>query len=129
MYAFKSLLITLHHTLQHLDSSRTDVRILDGSSVFNTICPRKLNEKLTNLGVPPPTCNWNLDFMTERPPVVRMGRQVSAELTVSTKHSTAAVSAPNSLTFTQMTVCTWVDCQRLSTQLSPCSGTNTAHTT
>jgi len=31
---------------------------LDYSSAFNTIRPGKLIEKLTNLGVPTPTCKW-----------------------------------------------------------------------
>lgn len=83
----------LHPTLQHLDSSRTDARILDYSSVFNTICFRKLNEKLTILSVSPPTCKWSLDFLTERPPVLRMGRQVSAELTVSTESQHGSCSS------------------------------------
>lgn len=77
----------LHHTLQHLDSRGTYVRtlFLDYSSAFNTIRPGRLTEKLTDLGVPTPTCNWILDFLTERPQVVRMGRRVSAELIISTE--------------------------------------------
>ncbi|KAK0144491.1 putative RNA-directed DNA polymerase from transposon X-element [Merluccius polli] len=78
--------VALHHTLQHLEGSRTYARMLflDYSSAFNTIRPGKLIRKLTDLGVPTPTCNWILDFLTERPQVVRMGRQVSAELIIST---------------------------------------------
>jgi len=78
--------IALHHTLQHLESRRTYARMLflDYSSAFNTIRPGKLIKKLTDLGVPTPTCNWILDFLTERPQVVRMGGRVSTELTVST---------------------------------------------
>ena len=71
--------IALHHTLQHLEGRSTYARILflDYSSAFNTIRPGKLTEKLTDLGVPAPTCNWILDFLTERPQVVRMGGRVS----------------------------------------------------
>ncbi|XP_029106248.1 uncharacterized protein LOC114910215 [Scleropages formosus] len=78
--------MALHHTLQHLDCSRTYVRMLflDYSSDFNTIRPGKLITKLTDLGVQTTTCNWILDFLTDRPQVVRMGRRVSGELTVST---------------------------------------------
>ncbi|XP_073720820.1 uncharacterized protein [Misgurnus anguillicaudatus] len=76
----------LHHILQHLDNRGTYVRtlFLDYSSAFNTIRPGRLTEKLTDLGVPTPTCNWILDFLIERPQVVRMGRRVSAELIIST---------------------------------------------
>lgn len=78
--------IALHHTLEHLESSGAYVRMLflDYSSAFNTIHPGRLIEKLTDLGLPTPTCNWILDFLIERPQVVRMGGRVSSELTVST---------------------------------------------
>ncbi len=44
----------------------------------------KLTAKLADLEVPTATCNWILDFLTDRPQVVRMGKEVSAELTVRT---------------------------------------------
>ncbi|XP_075884511.1 zinc finger BED domain-containing protein 6-like [Nelusetta ayraudi] len=42
--------------------------------------------KLADLGIPTPTRNWILDFLTDRPQVVRMGKKVSAQsqFTVST---------------------------------------------
>ena len=72
--------------LQHLDTHSTYARLLflDYSSAFNTIRPMKLTVKLADLGVPTPTCNWILDFLIDRPQVVRLGKKVSAELTVST---------------------------------------------
>ncbi|KAJ8369551.1 hypothetical protein SKAU_G00095790 [Synaphobranchus kaupii] len=78
--------LALHSTLEHLDKNRTYVRMLflDYSSAFNTIRPMKLIVKLTDLGVPTPTCNWILDFLTDRPQVVRMGNKVSGKLTIST---------------------------------------------
>ncbi|KAI2645121.1 hypothetical protein H4Q32_027825 [Labeo rohita] len=78
--------IALHHILQHLESSRTYVRMLflDYSYAFNTIRPGKLIKKLTDLGITTSICNWILDFLTDRPQVVRMGGLVSDELTIST---------------------------------------------
>ncbi|KAK7879986.1 hypothetical protein WMY93_033333, partial [Mugilogobius chulae] len=63
--------VALHHVLQHLDYSGTYVRtlFLDYSSAFNTIRPVRLIEKLAELGIPTPTCNWILDFLIERPQV------------------------------------------------------------
>ncbi|XP_037553881.1 contactin-associated protein-like 5 [Nematolebias whitei] len=57
---------------------------LDYNSVFNTIRPGKQIEKLTDLGVSTPTCNWILDFLTDRPQMVRIGGQVSNKLIIST---------------------------------------------
>lgn len=76
----------LHHTLQHVDCSRTYARMLfmDYNSALNTIHPRKVIVKLSHLGVPTTTCNWILDFFTDKPQAVRVGGKVSAELTVST---------------------------------------------
>ena len=54
------------------------------SLVFDTMRTMKLTVKLANLGVPTPTCNWILDFLIDRPQVVRMGSKTSAELKVST---------------------------------------------
>ncbi len=78
--------LALHSILQHLDSNNTYALLLflDYSSAFNTIRPLKLTAKLADLGVPTPSRNWILDFLTDRPQVVRMGKKVSAELTVST---------------------------------------------
>ena len=92
--------IALHHTLQHLDNSRTYVRMifLDYSSAFNTIRPGKLIGKLADLGVPTPTCNWILDFLIERPQVVRVGGQVSAELIVSTGSPQGCCLSPKHFT-------------------------------
>lgn len=56
---------------------------LHSYTAFNTIFPGRLTVKLTDLSAPTPNCNWILDFLTERPHVVRMGGRVSVELTVS----------------------------------------------
>jgi len=58
----------LHFILQHLDRPGTYVRILfvDFSSVFNTIIPDTLQNKLTQLSVPTSVCQWINSFMTDR---------------------------------------------------------------
>ncbi len=83
---YDAVALALHYVLQHLDTHNTYARLLflDYSSAFNTIRPVKLTSKLVDLGVPTPTCNWISDFLTVRPQVVRIGKNVSAELTVST---------------------------------------------
>lgn len=85
-----------------LDSRRT--MFLDYSSAFNTIRPGRLTENLTDLGVPTPTCSWILDYLTERPQVVRMGRRVSAELAVSTGSPQGCCLSPKLFTLTHTTV-------------------------
>ncbi|KAK7884028.1 hypothetical protein WMY93_027151 [Mugilogobius chulae] len=49
-----------------------------------TTAELRLIEKLAELGIPTPTCNWILDFLIERPQVVRIGQRVSDQLTLST---------------------------------------------
>ncbi|KAF7645238.1 hypothetical protein LDENG_00208050 [Lucifuga dentata] len=59
---------TLHLTLSHLERKNTYARILfiDFSSAFNTIIPQQLVEKLRLLEVDTGTCNWVLNFLTQR---------------------------------------------------------------
>ncbi len=70
---YDAVALALHYVLQHLDTHNTYARLLflDYSSAVNTIRPMKLTSKLVDLGVPTPTCNWILDFLTDRPQVVR----------------------------------------------------------
>ena len=65
----------LFYVLQHLDSPNTYVRILfvGFSYVFNTIIPSKLVDKIQGLGVPQSTCLWILDFLLNRPQVIKIG--------------------------------------------------------
>ncbi|XP_037533183.1 uncharacterized protein LOC119410344 [Nematolebias whitei] len=62
--------------LKHINSMVPDT-VNPLHSAFNTICLGKLIEKLTDLAIPTPTCNWVLDFLTDY-------RWVSAELTHNT---------------------------------------------
>ncbi len=91
--------LALHYVLQRLDTHNTYARLLflEYSSAFNTIRPMKLTSKLVDLGVPTPTCNWILYFLTDRPQVVRIGKNVSAELTVSTGTSQGCCLSPKLL--------------------------------
>lgn len=57
---------------------------LDYSPAFSHFWQMKLIVKLADRRVPTPTCNWILDFHTDRPQVVRMENKVAVELTVST---------------------------------------------
>ena len=58
--------IALYTALSHLDKRNTYVRMLfiDYSSVFNTIVPSKLINKLRTLGPNTSLCNCILDFLT-----------------------------------------------------------------
>ncbi|KAI7814255.1 hypothetical protein IRJ41_010952 [Triplophysa rosa] len=65
----------LHYILQHLDRPGTYVRILfvDFSSAFNTIIPDLLLPKLTQLSVPTSTCQWIINFLSNRQQLVSTG--------------------------------------------------------
>jgi hypothetical protein len=70
--------IALQTSLSHLDKRNTFVRMLfiDYSSVFNTIVPSKLINKLRTLELNTSPCNWILDFLMGRPQVVRVGNNI-----------------------------------------------------
>ena len=55
---------------------------LDFSSVFNTIIPQQLIQKLDCLELNTSLCNWLLDFLTRRPQAVRVGRNASCTITL-----------------------------------------------
>ena len=86
----------LHFILQHLDSPGTYARILfvDFSSAFNTIAPALLQDKLTQLSVPEPTCRWITDFLSDRKQRVRLGKLVSEPRTISTGAPQGCVLSP-----------------------------------
>ena len=64
----------LHRALEHLEKTSAYVRVLfvDYSSAFNTIIPSKLYDKLVQLEFPISLCRWILDFLLNRPQVVRV---------------------------------------------------------
>ena len=88
--------ILLHTVLSHLDNRKTYVRMLfiDYSSAFNTIVPSKLITKLRMLGLNTSLCNWILDFLTDRPQVVRVGSNTSATLILNTGAPQRCVLSP-----------------------------------
>ena len=88
--------IGLFHVLKHLDSPNTYARILfvDFSSAFNTIIPSKLFDKIQNLGVPQSMCLWILDFLLNRPQVVKIGDNLSSSVTLSTGTPQGCVLSP-----------------------------------
>ena len=67
---------------------------IDYSSVFNTIVPSKLINKLRILGQNTSLCNWILDFLTGHPQVVRVGNNTSATLILNTGAPDGCVLSP-----------------------------------
>ncbi|KAI2652501.1 hypothetical protein H4Q32_005735 [Labeo rohita] len=67
---------------------------VDYSSAFNTIIPSTLSIKLEHLGLSPLICQWISNFLTGRSQAVRMGRYVSASLTLSTGAPQGCVLSP-----------------------------------
>lgn len=90
----------LHTVLSQLDKSKGKVlnyaRLLfvDYSSAFNTILPSTLISKLRSLGLNEALCMWILNFLTERPQVVKAGRHTSTSLTLSTGAPPGLCSVP-----------------------------------
>ena len=79
--------INTHEILNHLENKNTYARVLfiDYSSAFNTIIPCKLYSKLVNdLKFPLFLCNWLLNFLLERPQIVKIGNAVSSSLVLNT---------------------------------------------
>jgi hypothetical protein len=66
---------------------------IDYSSVFNNIVPAKLI-KLRALGLNPTLCNWDLDFLTGRPQVVKIGNNTSTLLIRNTGAPQGYVLSP-----------------------------------
>ena len=66
----EAIAIALCTALSHLDKRNTDMRMLfiDYSSVFITIVPSNLINKLRTLVLNTSLCNWILDFLTGHPP-------------------------------------------------------------
>lgn len=74
---------------------------IDFSSAFNTIIPQQLISKLDKLGLSTYLCNWLLDFLCQRPQVVRVGNNISSSITLSTGVPQGCVLSP--LLFTLLT--------------------------
>jgi hypothetical protein len=65
---------------------------IDYSSAFNTIVHTKLINKLRTLGLNTSLYNWILDFLTDRPQVVRVGSNTPSALILTwSKHNKTVV--------------------------------------
>ncbi|XP_068507038.1 tRNA-specific adenosine deaminase 1 isoform X3 [Syngnathus scovelli] len=93
----------LHSALTHLERRDSYARLLfvDFSSAFNTIVPQRLICKLDKLGLSTYLCNWLLDFLCQRPQVVRVGNNISTSITLTTGAPQGCVLSP--LLFTLLT--------------------------
>ena len=82
--------------LKHLEGPDTYARILfvDYSSAFNNIIPSKLFEKIQKVGVPQSMYLWILDFLLNRPQVVKIGDNLSPSLILSTGAPQGCVLSP-----------------------------------
>ncbi|KAM9826427.1 uncharacterized protein ACBT44_006665 [Syngnathus typhle] len=88
----------------YLERRDSYVRLLsvDFSSAFNTIVPhQRLMSKLDKLGLSTYLCNWLLDFLCQRPQVVRVGDKISASITLSIGAPQGCMLSP--LLFTLLT--------------------------
>ncbi|KAI4889402.1 hypothetical protein NFI96_034096, partial [Prochilodus magdalenae] len=74
-----SISTILHLALSRLDNKDTYIKklFIDFSSAFNTIIPQQLIGKLSLLRLNTSLCNWVLDYLTERPQLVRIGNNIS----------------------------------------------------
>lgn len=66
----------LYYIMAHLKEKETHVRMVfvDFSSL-RTIVPQNLVSKLVSLGIGTPVCYWLLDFLTDRPQFVLVGKK------------------------------------------------------
>ena len=86
----------LFHVLNHLEGPDTYAMIffVDYSSAFNTIIPSKLFEKIQKVGVPQSMCLSILDFLLNRPQVVKIGGNLSSSRILSTGAPQGCVLSP-----------------------------------
>lgn len=93
----------LHLSLDHLENNNSYVQMLfiDFSSAFNRVIPQHLVNKLSEIGISTPLCNWLLDFLTDRPQMVRVGKNSSETTIMNTGVPQGCVLSP--LLFTLMT--------------------------
>jgi len=77
-YVDDAAALGLLYVLKHLDSPDTYARIffVDFSSAFNTIILSRRFDKIQSLGIPQSVCLWILDFLWNRPQVVKNRRQL-----------------------------------------------------
>ena len=82
-----AIAINVHELLTHAErrDSYSRVLFIDYSSAFNTIIPCKLYVKLKDkLNFPVSLCNWILNFLLERPQIVKVGSKFSSSVILNT---------------------------------------------
>ncbi|KAI5616338.1 gastrula zinc finger protein XlCGF28.1-like [Silurus asotus] len=86
----------LNSVLTHLKNKNTYARMLfvNFSSAFNTIIPSKFIAKLVDLGINTSTCNWVMDFLTNRPQQIRSGSICSNTIILNTSVPQGCVLSP-----------------------------------
>ena len=88
--------IALFNVLSHLENPNSCARILfvDYSSAFNTIVPTRLYQKLRDLSLTESICAWVIDFLRNRPQVVKIGNFVSSISILNTGAPQGCVLSP-----------------------------------
>ena len=88
--------LSLHSALSHLDTPNSYVRMLfiDYSSAFNTIIPTKLFSKLIDMPINISLCHWILDFLLNRPQIVKFNGLLSNVLILNTGAPQGCVLSP-----------------------------------
>ena len=74
--------------------SHVRMRFISYSSVFNTIIPSTLTDKLLMLGLIPSLCSWIMDFLTSRTQSVSIGPLSSQTLIMHTVCPEGCVLSP-----------------------------------
>lgn len=89
-----AIALALHTTISHLEQQGRYARLLfvDFSSAFNTILPDRLTAKL--LDIPPTTCCWIRNFLSNRVQRVRVGQHLSTTLSLNTGSPQGCVLSP-----------------------------------
>ena len=86
----------LQRTHSHLDTSNASERLtfFDFSSAFDVIQPQLLGEKMRGMQVDPSLVSWCLDYLSSRPPFVRLQNGVSDTIQSSTGAPQGTILAP-----------------------------------
>lgn len=70
------------------------ILFVDFSSAFNTIFPKLILPKITQLSVPTSVCQWINSFLTDRQQLVKLGKFSSSICTISTGTPQGSVLSP-----------------------------------
>lgn len=79
--------------------------LINFSSVFNRVNLQHLVNKLCEIGISTLLCNWLLDFLTDRPQTVRVGKNSSKTTIMNTGVPQGCVLSPLLFTLTTHDCC------------------------